>query len=55
MNIEAIKVIQDSNLDKEAKAIGTLGALLNADPDAPHFTDKLIDYLKLKVEFIQTD
>jgi len=33
MNIQAVKVIQDSDLSKESKSIGIMGALMNADPD----------------------
>lgn len=33
MNLNAVKVIQDSNLSKESKSIGIMGALMNADPD----------------------
>ena len=33
MNIEAIKEIQNSSLSRQAKTIGTLGAVLNVNPD----------------------
>jgi len=33
MNIQAVKIIQDSKLDPEAKALGVMGAIMGADPD----------------------